>query len=109
MNPTDEELLHTFYNAAGTDTTALQQLAERLDRFLARIAYQILVARTGSEVQSLGEWDIDDRLQGTWTHVLGTRMTGLARWPHQRLTALTWLIHLLCLEMDRHLGFRGPF
>jgi hypothetical protein len=108
MNPTDEELLHAFYNATGSDTTALEQLAERLDSFLAHIAYQVLAARTGP-VQARGEWDIDDRLQDVWTQVLGTRVTGLARWPHARLTALTWLVHLPCLELDRHLGFRGPF
>jgi hypothetical protein len=34
---------------------------------------------------------------------------GLARWPNQRLSALTWLIHILCLEMDRHMGVRPPF
>jgi hypothetical protein len=107
MDPTDEELLHAFY-AAG-DTSTLERLAERLDPFLARIAYQILQARTGSALQALGEWDIDDRLGDLWTHVLATRVAGLARWPHQRLTALTWLIHLLCIEMDRHLGFRAPF
>jgi hypothetical protein len=109
MNPTDEELLHAFYNAAATDTAALQQLADRLDSALGQIAYQILVVRTGSALQALDEWDIDDRLHGMWTNVLSTRQTGLARWPYQRLTALTWIVHLLCLEMDRHLGFRGPF
>jgi hypothetical protein len=106
MDPTDEKLLHDFY--AG-DTPALEQLARRLDPILARIVYQIIRARTGSSKQAMGEWDIDERLAGMWAHVLGTHTTGLAPWPHQRLSALTWLIHLLCLELDRHLGFRGPF
>src|SRR5262245_46863326 len=106
MKPTDEELLHSFYDAG--DSAALERLADRHDPLLARIAYQILRARIGSQAQ-LGEWDIDERLADVWAYVLGTRMTGLGRWPHQRLTALTWLIHLLCLEMDQHLGFRLPF
>jgi hypothetical protein len=106
MNGTDEQLMHAFY--AG-DTTALDELATRYDPLLARVAHQILLARTGSEVQARGEWDIDDRLSNIWAHVLSTRMTGLARWPHQRLTVLAWLLHLLTLEMDRHLGFRPPF
>jgi hypothetical protein len=76
---------------------------------LARVAYLILQARTGSAVQALGEWDIDERLANVWAHVLMTRQGGVGRWPHQRLSVLTWLIHLLCLEMDRHLGLRPPF
>jgi hypothetical protein len=73
------------------------------------LAQLILLVRTGSGSLSLNEWDIDERLTEVWSYVGGTQVTGLARWPHQRLTALTWLIHLLCLEMDRHLGFSGPF
>jgi hypothetical protein len=106
IEPADEEMLHAFY---GCDTAALERLAERQNPLLARIAYMILRARTGSAAQALGEWDIDERLVSLWAHVLATKMTGLAPWPHQRLSALTWLIHLLCLEMDRHLGLRGPF
>jgi hypothetical protein len=106
MNPTDEELLHAFYDC---DASALERLAKRLDPLLARIANLILQTRTGSAAQALGEWDIEERLLSLWTHVLSTKMTGMATWPQQRLSALTWLIHLLCLEMDRHLGFRGPF
>jgi len=106
MNPTDEELLHAFY--AG-DTAALDQLAERHDQLLWQIANLILVTRTGSAVQALGEWDIDERLANVWAHVAMTRLAAFGPWPHQRLSALTWLIHILCLEMDRHLGLRGPF
>lgn len=106
MDPTDERLLHDFY---ACDAAALERLAARHDPLLARVAHLILVARTGSQVQALGEWDIDDRLSNVWAHVLMTKMTGLAVWPHQRLTALAWLLHLLALEMDRHLGFRPPF
>jgi hypothetical protein len=106
MNPTDERLLHDFY---ACDTSALERLAERLDPLLARIAQQFVCARTGSAVQAREEWYIDERLASLWAHVLGTKLTGLGRWPHQRLTVLTWLIHLLCIELDRHLGFSGPF
>jgi len=84
-------------------------LAERHEPLLWQIANLILVTRTGSEIQALGEWDIDERLENVWTHVFMTRQAALGSWPHQRLSALTWLIHLMCLEMDRHLGFRGPF
>jgi hypothetical protein len=103
---TDEALMHAFYT---DDTSALDELATRYDPVLARVAYLILLHRTSSEAQALGEWDIDDRLNNVWAHVLNTRQTGLARWPHQRLTVLAWILHLLNLEMDRHLGFRPPF
>jgi hypothetical protein len=106
MNPTDEDLLHTFY--AG-DSGALEQLIGRYSRLLRRLAYLILRKRTGSKVQALREWDIDQRTANVWTHILLTREAALGGWPHQRLSALTWFIHLLCLEMDRHLGFRAPF
>src|SRR4051812_17158054 len=100
MNPTDEELLHTFY--AG-DTAAIEQLMKRLDTILWQIAYQILLTRTGSGVQVLDEWDIDERVTNVWAHVMATRQVAIGSWPHQRLSALTWLIYILCLEMDRHL------
>lgn len=106
MVPTDEDLLHRFY--AG-DTGALERIADRHTPLLARLAHMILVVRTGSEVQSLGEWDIAERVEGVWVQLLLTRQAGTARWPHQWMSALTWLIHLLALEMDRHLGRRGPF
>jgi|GEM_PF-5522928 len=106
MMPTDEELLHNFY--AG-DSTALQRLVERHQRILGRIAYLILQTRTGSEAQAFIEWDLDERLISMWTHVLSTREVNVGRWPHQRLSVLTWLIHLVSLVLDRHLGFRGPF
>ncbi len=106
MKPTDEELLHAFY--AG-DSAAIARLAERHDSVLSRVAYLILEARTGSEVQALSEWDAGERLDGVWTHVLLTQQGSLGSWPHQRLSVLTWIIHLLCLEMDRHLGFRAPY
>jgi len=106
MKPTDEELLHGF--CAG-DTAALDRLAERHDPLLDEFAYLILRTRTGSAVQALGEWDTDERLASVWAHVVMTRQAVMGSWPHQRLSALTWLIHLLCLEMDQHLGFRGPF
>ncbi len=106
MSPTDEELLHAFYSC---DDTALQQLAARLDPFLARVAHLILQARTGSAVQALREWDIGERLTSVWAHVVSTKIAAFGNWPDQRLSAMTWLIHLLCLEMDRHLGLQGPF
>ncbi len=106
MEPTDEELMHAFY---GGDTTALNQLSLRVDPILGRLAFLFLQARNGSGLLSLGEWDINERLDRVWSYVLDTRTTGFARWPHQRLSVLTWLIHILCLEMDRHLGFRPPF
>ncbi len=106
MNPTDEELLHSFY--AG-DTAALGSLVTRHEPLLRQVAFLILQTRTGSAVQALGEWDIGERLASVWAHVLMTRQGAIGSWPHQRLSALTWLIHLLCLEMDRHLGLRGPF
>jgi hypothetical protein len=106
MSPSDEELLHAFY--AG-DNAAIERLVERHDPLLRRIAYLILEARTGSQLQARGEWDVRERLERMWTQVLMTREAALASWPHQRLSALTWLIYLLCLEMDRHLGFRPPF
>jgi hypothetical protein len=106
MNPTDEALLHAFYVG---DNTALEQLAERHAPLLWQVAFLILQSRTGSAVHALGEWDIDEQLANVWTHVLMTRQAGMGVWPHQRLSALTWVIHILCLEMDRHLGFRGPF
>jgi hypothetical protein len=102
----DEELLHTFY--AG-DNAALEQLAARHDPILARIAHQILLVRGGPVPLALGEWDIDDRLNNLWAHVNHTREVNLGRWPHQQLSALRWLIFLLCAEMDRNMGLRGPF
>ncbi len=106
MHPTDEELLHAFY--AG-DVAALETLTERYTPLLGRIASQILETRTGSVIQALREWDIDERVTNVWLHVLMTRHVVIGVWPHQRLSALTWIIHLLCLEMDRHLDLRGPF
>jgi hypothetical protein len=106
MNPTDEELLHAFY--AG-ETDALARLVDRHHPLLWWFAYRILRARTGSAIQALGEWDINERLTSLWDHVLRTRQAAIGSWPYQRLSALTWLIHLLCLEMDRHLGLLGPF
>jgi len=106
MNPTDEELLHAI-NAG--DVGALDRLAERYDPVLGPIGSLILQVRTGSLVQALREWDIAERVESVWAHVLLTRQAALGSWPHQRLSALTWFIHLLCLEMDRHLGIHGPF
>src|SRR5258706_16455111 len=106
MNPTDEELLHAFY--AG-DSAAVERLAERHTVMLWQLAYLILLARTGSTAQASSEWDIDERLTNVWVHVHLTRQAAFGMWPHQRLTALTWVIHLLCLEMDRHMDLRGPF
>jgi hypothetical protein len=106
MNPTDEELLHAFY--AG-DNEAVKSLAVRHDPLLWEVAFLILRARTGSVARALGEWDVNERVNGAWTHVLMTRLASIGSWPHQRLSALTWLIHILCLEMDRHVDLRGPF
>jgi hypothetical protein len=106
MNPTDEELLHAFY--AG-DNAAIESLIERHDALLWQVAFLILQTRTGSAVQAWREWDIEERVASAWVHVLRTRQAAIGPWPHQRLSALTWFLHLLCLEMDRHLGLRGPF
>jgi len=106
MSPTDEELLHTFY--AG-ETAALEQLVERHWSMFSKIAKLILEVRTGSALQASNEWDTDDRLNNMWIHVLNTQQAHVGRWPHERISALTWLIHLLCLEMDGHLGFQPPF
>ncbi len=105
MSSSDEQLLHTFY--AG-DTEAINQLIERYDPILARIAHQILLLR-GVPAPVHGEWDIDDRLSNLWAHVYQTRMVNFGRWPHQQLSALRWVIFLLCAEMDRTMGFRPPF
>jgi len=106
MASSDERLLHDFY---ACNTAALEQLASRLDPILARIAILILGARGEAARQALGEWVIDERLNDVWTHVYLTKGSGAGRWPHQRLSALTWLIYLLCLEMDRNMGLRPPF
>jgi hypothetical protein len=106
MGPSDEELLHAFY--AGDDA-AMARLIERHSPLLEQIALLILQARTGSPVHALGEWDLSERVWSVWDHVLSTREAALAAWPHQRLSALTWLVYLPCLEMDRHLGFHPPF
>ena len=106
MPPSDEELLHAFY--AG-DNAALNKLVRRFDTILTRIARLILVARGVAAGLALGEWDIDERLNEVWTNVYYTRTTNMARWPHQRLTSLHWLIYLLCEAMDRNMGFRAPF
>jgi len=105
MAVTDEELLHSFY---GGDDEALKQLAARLEPGLSRMAFLILRVRTGLDVSALGEWDVEDRIRmcvpcakyGQGQH---------GPMPHQRLSVLTWIIHLLCLEMDRHLGFLAPY
>ncbi len=106
MNPTDEDLMHRFY-AGGLD--ALYELAQRYDPTLSQIAVLILTARTGSAVQALAEWDVNQRIGRVWTYVLSTREVNIGRWPNQRISVLTWLVHLISLEMDNHLGFRGPF
>lgn len=106
MNPTDEELMHDFY---ADNESALVELATRFDFLLGQVAYLILFARTGSEVQSQGEGDIDEHIYEVWTHVQNTRLAGFGRWPHTRLSVLAWILYLLSLEMDRHLGFHPPY
>jgi hypothetical protein len=106
MSPTDERLMHDFY---ACNTLALDELAVRYDPLLATVALQILRVRTGSEMQARSEWDIDERLTNIWAHVHNTKGADFARWPHQRLTVLAWLLHLLTIELDRHLGFHPPF
>jgi hypothetical protein len=106
VDRTDEELLHAYYAA---DAAALDELAQRHNPVLEQIARLILQARTGSALQALAEWDTDARLVNLWGHVVMTSQAGIGSWPYQRLSALTWFIYLLCLEMDRHLGLRGPF
>ena len=106
MSPSDEQLLHDFYSG---DNAALEKLTARLDPVLARIAHQVLLARAGPGPLALGEWDIDERLNNLWAHVYLTRQTNFGRWPHQQLSALRWLIFLLCAEIDRNMGLRGPF
>ena len=103
----DEDLLRAFYDQA--DAGSLEELARRLDPVLARMAFVILIHRTGAGPQSLGEWFVDERLQAVWTYVNGSRLAGFGHWPRQRLSALAWLVPLLCLEMDRHLGLKPPF
>jgi hypothetical protein len=102
MNATGEALLHAFYVG---DNAALQQLAERHASLLWQVAFLILQARTGSSVHALGEWDIDEQVAKVWTHVLMTRQAAMGVWPHQRLSALAWLIHILCLEWIDTWGF----
>ncbi len=104
MEPTDEALLHAFYNG---DAEALVQLAERFKPTLARVAHLMLQARTNSA--NVSEWDVDERLVRVWIVVSGSAQANFGFWPHQQLTALTWVIHLLCKEMDRHLGFIPPY
>jgi hypothetical protein len=104
MEPTDEALLHAFY--AG-DQAALVQLGVRLNPALANVAIVILHVRTNSA--NVSEWDVDERIVRVWSYVSATVQANSGRWPHQRLTALTWLIHVLSIEMDRHLGFTPPF
>lgn len=105
MGPTDEELLHEFYKG---NTAALEQLAARRDPILVRTALLALWARSGSMTHAMYEWDAADQVTAMWSHVLGTPGT-FARWPHQRLSALTWLNHVLCIQIDRYLGLHGPF
>ena len=104
---TDEQLLHRFYTDGAVD--ALEEFLDRHGPLFVRIAFLIIRTRTGCDVQALGEWDINDILDEVSAHVLLTRMAGAARWPHERLSALSWLVHLLCLELDRRLGLRPPF
>jgi hypothetical protein len=106
MPSSDEQLLHSFY---GGNNAALVELAGRLDPFLARIAHLVLLARASAMPLALDEWVIDDRLSDLWAHVYLTRQVDLGRWPHRQLSALRWLISLLCEEMDRDMGLRGPF
>jgi hypothetical protein len=101
-----EQLLHEFYNTG--DGSALDRLSRRLDPYLARIAHLILLAR-GIPAGALGEWDIDDRLANVWAYIYNTRQAGFGRWPHQRMSALHWLIYLLGQEMDRRMDFLPPF
>jgi hypothetical protein len=106
MKESDEQLLHRLY--AG-ETNVVDELAQRYDPVLTRVAYQILALRTGSVLQASGEWDVQERLDAVWANVLMSSKANVGRWPHQRMSALTWLIYLLCVEMDRHLGLRPPF
>jgi hypothetical protein len=106
MRPSDEDLLHAFY--AGDDA-ALEEIRERYDSILARFAQLFLFGRGIAMAQVLGEWDTDERVNDVWVNVYLTRMTNMATWPHLRMSVLRWFIYLLCEEMDRHLGFEGPF
>jgi hypothetical protein len=106
MNPTQEQLLHAFYNC---DQAALVRLAQILNPALAMIAFEILQVRTGSAIQARIEWNVDEWIARVWEHIVATKTTMLAIWPSQRLSAFTWIVHLLCLEMDRHLMPSGPF
>lgn len=74
MSPSDEELLHAFYV---DDTATLEELVRRHDPLLQQVALLILQARTGSPLQALGEWDLSERLEGLWNHVLMTREAAL--------------------------------
>jgi hypothetical protein len=106
MDPTDEELMHRYY---GGDDAALERLIERHDELLTQFGELFLLARTGSPLQVASEGDTDERVVHVWTHVFMTRHAVIGTWPYARLSVLTWLVHLLCLELDRHLGLRGPF
>jgi hypothetical protein len=105
MSVSDEELLHRFY--AG-ESAAIDELAQRLDPFLTRVGEQVFLVRAGSAIQAQ-EWDVGERLHAVWILVMMSRKVNMGSWPSQRLSALTWLIHLLCQEIDRHLGMQPPF
>ncbi len=104
MPPSDEQLLHAFYPG---NNAALEQLAARLDPFLARIAHQILLVRGGPVPLALGEWDIDERLNNLWAHVHITRTANFGRWPHQQLSALRGLSSYCARKWTGTWGFRG--
>jgi hypothetical protein len=106
MSPTYEELLHRFY--AG-DNEALHRLSDRCDRYLLGVASLILQARTGSTVQASMEWNLDERLVNVWTNVLMTSQVNIGRWPHERLSALTWLIHWFASSWTGIWGFGRHF
>ena len=99
----DEQLIRAFY---ACDSAALDTLADRYHLLLARVVFLVMWARTGSRVQALREWDIDDRVQNVWAEVYNGKFRIGQVWEPNKGSVLNWLIDLAAREMDRHLRYR---